>query len=101
MADNINNASLTALNSYNTLLNNAANNVADINSVSHSPLETTMHDSTTSGVTAITSQNENIDRVDLSQEAVNMIIAETGFNANIEILKTAQKMQTSVIDIIA
>jgi flagellar hook protein FlgE len=101
MVDNINNASLTALNAYSTLLNNTANNVANINTDNYKPLETTMQDSRPSGVTAITSRNENGDRVDLSQEAVNLITAETGFKANIDVLKTAQKMQKTVIDIIA
>jgi flagellar basal body rod protein FlgC len=30
-----------------------------------------------------------------------MIIAENGFNANIDVLKTSQKMQNNVVDIIA
>jgi flagellar hook protein FlgE len=101
MVDNIYNASLTSLNAYGTLLNNTANNVANINTDNYRPLETTMQDSTLSCVTATTSRNENGDRVDLSKEAVNLIIAETGFKASIDVLKTAQKMQKSVIDIIA
>lgn len=101
MVDNINNASLTALNAYGTLLNNTANNVANINTDNYRPLETTMQDSTPSGVTATTSRNENGDRVDLSKEAVNLITAEIGFKASIDVIKTAQKMQKSVIDIIA
>jgi len=98
--NNINNASLTALNAYSTLLNNTANNISNINTDNYRPLETTMQDSTPSGVTAITSLNENIDRVDLSQEAVNLITTETGFKASIDVLKTVQRMQKSVIDMI-
>jgi len=101
MVENINNAALTALNAYSTLLNNTANNVANIYSTNYKPLATTMDDISPSGVTASTSQNENMDSVDLSQEAVNMIIAEAGFTTNIDVLKTAQEMQKSVIDIIA
>ena len=86
IADDINYALLTGLNASNTLLNNTANNVVNINAANYGPLETTMHDSTPSEFTAITVQNDNIDRVDLSQEAVNMIIEETGFGANVEVL---------------
>lgn len=101
MVDNINNASLSALNAYSTLLNNTAENVANINTGTYRPLETTMQDSSPSGVTAVMSRNENGDRVDLSQEAVNLITAETGFKASVDVLKTDQKMQNSVINIIA
>jgi flagellar hook protein FlgE len=101
MVAEINNAALTALNAYSTLLNNTADNVANINTDSYRPLETTLQDFSPSSVTAVTSRNENVDRVDLSQESVNLITAETGFKANISVLKTAQKMQKSVIDIIA
>jgi flagellar hook protein FlgE len=101
MVDNINNASLTALNAYSTLLNNTADNVANINTDSYRQLETIMQDSSPAGVTAMTSRNGTADRVDLSKEAVNLIAAETGFKANIDVSKTAQKMQKSVIDIIA
>jgi flagellar hook protein FlgE len=101
MMANINNASLTALNAYNTLLENTASNVANINTGEYRPLQTTMEDAASAGVTATTSRNENIDRVDLSQEAVSLITAETWFKANIKVLKTAQKMQKRVIDIIA
>jgi flagellar hook-associated protein FlgK len=100
MVDNTYNASLTALNAYGTLLNNTANNVANINTDNYRPLETTMQDSAPSGVTATMSRNENGDRVDLSKEAVNLITAETGFKASLDVLKTVQKIQKSVIDII-
>ncbi len=100
MVDNIYNTSLTALNAYSTLLSNTANNVANINTDNYLPRETTMMDVAPAGVRA-TTRNENTDRVDLSQEAVNLITSETGFKASIQVLKTAQQMQKSVIDIIA
>jgi len=99
--DNISNASLTALSAYMTYLNNTSTDVSNVNTASYRPLETTLQDSTPTGVTAITSQSENVDHVDLSHEAVNLITSDTGFNANIDVLKNAQKLQKTVIDIIA
>ena len=100
MVSNVMNTSVSALNAYSTMLNNTASNVANSNTEPYKPLETTMQDSSPGGVTALTERNENVDSVDLSQEAVNSISAENGFSASIKVLETAQQMQKSVIDII-
>ncbi len=94
------NSSLTALNAYAALLNNTANNIANMNTEEYDPLATTMQELSRGGVTAYTAQS-TADRVDISQEAVNMILAETGFKANVAALKTEQETERSIIDLMA
>jgi len=101
MINSIFNTASSAMNAYMTMLNNTANNVANMNTLNYRPLETNFQEQTGGGVTATTGMSQPNDRVDLSKEVVDMILAETGFKANIDSLKTAQAAQNSVIDIIA
>ena len=101
MVGSIASSSLTALNAYSTMLNNTANNVANMNTGDYAPLETILQESSTGGVTASTIRPSTADRVDISQEAVNRIISENGFKANIAVIRTSQEMEKSIIDLIA
>jgi len=101
MSDNTINSAVSALKAYSTMLSNTANNVANVNTENYNPLETTMQDSATGGVTAASTRDTNTDRVDLSKEVVDLITAQNGFKANITVLKTGQEIQKSVIDILA
>jgi flagellar hook protein FlgE len=100
VSDSVYGTSLTALNAYSSLLSNTAQNVANLNTENYRPVATAMEESAPAGVTATSSRTNTIDRVDLSQEAVSMITAATGFTASIDVLKTAQQMQKKIIDII-
>lgn len=93
------NNSVSAINAYGTMLNNTANNIANVNTEGYTTFETTMQENAGGGVSASTSRT-NADRVDLSKEAVDLIIAENGMKANIAVLRTAQETQKSVIDML-
>jgi len=83
------------------MMNNTAHNIANVNTDNFRALETNMQDQVNGGVSAQTTRSQVEDRVDLSKEVVNMMIAETGIKANIKALKSAHETQKSVIDIIA
>ncbi len=100
MADGINSA-LSAIGAYTTMMNNSAQNVANLNTEPYKPRETVMQDAAAGGVSAMTVRNHNVDRVDLSKEAVDMKVAEYGIKANIAVLKREQEAQKTIIDIIA
>jgi len=100
IVNTIANNSLTGIYAYTTLLNNTANNVANMNTDGYKPLETIMQESSSGGVNAVTTMSANADNVDLSTEAVDMITAATGFKASISVLKTDQEMQKSIIDLV-
>jgi flagellar hook protein FlgE len=91
----------SAIAAYSAMLDNTANNVANVNTENYKPLETSMHESSNGAVTAYTKRSEEADQVDLSKEAVDLIIAEAGVKANMNVLKTAQETEKSVIDILA
>jgi flagellar hook protein FlgE len=99
VANDITSISLSALNAYSTMMNNSAHNIANANTDNFKALETKMQDQAGGGVSAQTARSRIEDRVDLSKEVVNMMIAENGIKANIKSIKTAQ--EKSVIDIIA
>lgn len=60
-----------------------------------------MRESAGGGVTATTSRSQSSDQVDISTEAVNLMVAENGAKAGIKVLQTAQEMQKSILDILA
>lgn len=101
MANDITSISLSAINAYSTLMNNSAHNIANENTENFKALETKMRDQAGGGVSAQTTRSQVEDRVDLSREVVNMMIAETGIKASIKTLKTSRETQKSIIDIIA
>jgi flagellar hook protein FlgE len=100
MVDNSTNNALSALNAYATMLNNTANNIANVNTGGYKALETSMKENAGGGVAVSTSRDTNADRVDLSKEAVDLITAENGMKANIAVVRTAREMQKSVIDML-
>ena len=77
MVSAINNA-LTGLNAATQKVTQASNNIANL---------------TTPGYTT-----ENGDVVDLSAEAVNLILGEAGFKANVAVLQTAKEMDEALLD---
>ena len=99
MVDSIS-SSLSAINAYSTMLNNAASNIANMNTGNYTPVETSMETTADGGVTATTTQ-ATTDTVDLTKEAVDMLVAETGIKLSASVLKTATETQKSILDIIA
>jgi len=92
------NSSLTGIRAYEIMINNTANNVANVNTEGYRPLSTTLQDSSTGGVSATTARSTQADRVDLSKEAVDRVTADAGFNANLTVLKKTLDTQKTVID---
>ena len=92
--------SLSAINAYSTMLNNTANNIANVNTEGYKPFDTTLQDNTGGGVSASTTRDPNADRVDLSKEVVDMMIAKNGVQANVAVIRTASETQKSVIDML-
>ena len=100
MPNDITSISQSALSAYQTMVNNTANNVANLTTEGYKPLETRMQDTAGGGVIARTARDENAYTVDLSKEMVDLITADIGVKANIEALKSAQDTQKSIVDIL-
>ena len=92
--------SLSAINAYSTMLNNTANNIANLNTEGYKTFDTTLQDNAGGGVSATTTRNATADTVDLSKEVVDMMIAKNGIQANVAVVRTASETQKSVIDML-
>ncbi len=57
-------------------------------------------DSAASRIANVLTPSQNGDVVDLSEEAVNLMLAETAFKANVATLKTADEMSNELLDIL-
>jgi flagellar hook-associated protein FlgK len=77
MVSAINNA-LTGLNAATQKVTQAANNIANL---------------TTPGYTT-----ETGDSVELSQEAVNLLLGKAAFKANVAVLETAKELDDTLLD---
>ncbi|MBM4127457.1 MAG: flagellar biosynthesis protein FlgC [Nitrospira sp.] len=106
---------LSGISAFGKQLEVSAHNVANVNTDGFKSSQTQFVEAQNSGVlpvvqkdnsagpavlkdTAQGPQQVELSNVDLGQEAVNQIIAQRGFEANLRTLKTADAMLGSILD---
>jgi flagellar hook protein FlgE len=115
MIDAIHSA-LSGLIAFSTQIGVTAHNVANVNTNGFKKSQTELIAQETGGVLAVIQKNESagptilndtgygpaqleLSNVDFGEEAVNQIIGQRGFEANLQALKTADEMLGSILDI--
>jgi len=89
----------SALSAYGTMQAVAANNIANVNTDGYKPARTVLREEPRGGVSADVEKSG--DEVDISREALDMILAKTGFKAGAKIIQADQEMQQTLLDILA
>ena len=111
------NSALNSLTVHRTRLNSAADNIANSLTDGFRSTWVTAREGTTGVPTPFVVRSTNPgpvygsagdtgslaehSNVDLAMEAVNMIIAEKGYRASLQVLETADRMTGAVLDIVA
>jgi len=85
------NEALSGINAFATRQNVTANNIANTISSNFKPAETVMEGIVGGGVTP-TVKPSGEDSVNISKEAVDMLLNKAGFNANLKTLEAGIKM---------
>jgi flagellar basal-body rod protein FlgC len=106
---------LSGMTAFGKQLEVSAHNVANINTDGFKRTDTTFVEAPNGGVLPVTQKDNSpgpavlkdttqglmqveLSNTDLGQEAVNQIIAQRGFEANLRTLKTADDMLGSILD---
>lgn len=109
-------SALSGLTAFSTQLNVSAHNVANVMTNEFKKSRTEFVALETGGVLPVIQKNESagpfilnntgygpalleLSNVDLGEEAVNQIIGQRGFEANLQAIKTADDMLGSLLDI--
>ena len=109
-------SALSGLTAFSTQLNVSAHNVANVMTNEFKKSRTEFVALETGGVLPVVQKNESagpfilnntgygpaqleLSNVDLGEEAVNQIIGQRGFEANLQTIKTADDMLGSLLDI--
>jgi len=107
---------LSGLGAYAKQVEVSANNVANVNTDEFKKSHTELVSEETGGVLPVVRKDDSagptvlrdsgygpaqveLSNVDLGEEAVNQIIGQRGFEANIQVLKTADDMLGRILDI--
>lgn len=109
-------AALSGLTAFSTQIDVTAHNVANVNTNGFKKSRTEFVAVETGGVRSVIQKNETagptvlndtgygpaqleLSNVDLGEEAVNQIIGQRGFEANLNVLNTADELLGSLLDI--
>jgi flagellar basal-body rod protein FlgC len=109
-------SALSGLTAFSTQIDVTAHNVANVNTNGFKKSRTELVAVETGGVLPVIQKNQSADpfilnntgygpaqlelsNVDLGEEAVNQILAQRGFEANISTLKTVDDMLGTILDI--
>jgi flagellar basal-body rod protein FlgC len=109
-------SALSGLIAFSSQIGVTAHNVANVNTNGFKKSQTELIAQETGGVLAVIQKNESagptilndtgygpaqleLSNVDFGEEAVNQIIGQRGFEANLQALKTADEMLGSILDI--
>ncbi len=109
------NTSLSAIYASIELLNVSAYNTANVNTDGFRKINATLNEGKNGGVVVKIGENEQSgpayqvqtigesepSNTDIAEESVNQILAETMLKANIEMIKTLDEMDKSLLDILA
>ena len=88
--------SSSAVAAYGTRQAVTANNIANINTPDFKASDTVMKENQGGGVTAMVRQGN--DSVDISKEAVDMMVTTQGYGANLKALQVSDKMMKESLD---
>lgn len=87
----------SALQAFSTGQQITANNVANLNTDGFKASKATFQENGTGGVSATVTSTQ--DSVDISREAVNLLINTQSFKANLNVLKTDDEMSKVLFNI--
>ncbi len=87
----------SALAAYGVRQAVTANNVANVNTEGYKASSVEMRENRAGGVSPTVSQGQ--DTVEISREAVDMITTGQGFKADLKVLKAADEMTASLLDL--
>ncbi len=90
---------LSGLNAFRTKLQTTAHNIANMATEDYKPLEAGINQGENGQVEVKVTQSEEASYVDISKEAVDMMQAKHGFKANLAVIKAADEMDESTLDI--
>ncbi len=96
--DAISSIALSGIQAFTKSLEVTTNNIANVNSTGFTASQTNFQSQNTAGVSASSSSTE--DTVDLSKEAVNLLVAQNGIKANIKVLQAANQTSKTALDIL-
>ena len=94
---NISGIASSALVAYNSRQAVTANNIANINTPDFKASDTVMKENKGGGVTANVVQGS--DSVDISEEAVDMMVTSNNYSANLKVIRVADNMMKDVLNI--
>ena len=83
---------INSLQSHQKLLNNNANNIANINTKNYTPQQAHIENN-------LQVNYSKEDKLDLSKEITEQIIIENGFKAQIPAIKTQDEITKTILDI--
>ena len=93
---------VSSIQAHQTLLNNSAHNVANVNTDGFVPTQTTLND-TGSGVrassTKATDNSSERSQTDLAKELPDQMIAQDGVAVNVTAIRTQDEMLGTLLDI--
>jgi flagellar basal-body rod protein FlgC len=109
-------SALSGLTAFSTQIDVTAHNVANVMTNEFKKSRTEFVALETGGVLPVIQKNESagpsilnntgygpaqleLSNVDLGEEAINLIISQRGFEANLQVIKTADDMLGSILDI--
>jgi len=95
-------SNLSSIQAHQTLLNNSAYNVANVNTDGFIPTQTTLNDrgnSVTSSSAKAADNGSPRSQTDLAKEIPDQIIAQDGVAVNVTAIKTEDEMLGTLLDI--
>lgn len=95
----IKNTAVSALDAAGIRLAVTANNVANMNTEGFKPSTVVQEENKSGGVIVSAIKEQGADEVDLSREAVDLIVTDNSFKANIKVLQTDAEMTKTLLDI--
>ncbi len=96
------NTNVTAIQAHQTLLNNSAYNVANVNTDGFIPIQTTLNDTGNSVAASSEKATDNgstKSQTDLAKELPEQMIAEDGVAVNVTAIRTQDEMLGTLLDL--
>ncbi len=93
---------VSSIMAHQTLLNNSAYNVANVNTDGFVPVTTTLNDNSTSVSATTTRASDNgspKSQTDLAKELPDQMIAQEGVAVNVTAIKTQDEMLGTLLDL--
>ena len=95
-------SNIASIQAHQTLLNNSAHNVANVNTDGFVPTQTTLHDtgnSVTASSVKATDNGSARSQTDLAKELPDQMIAQDGVAVNVTAIRTQDEMLGTLLDI--